>query len=54
MEIKLGEKKRLSSKERAYLIDQICKTSYYMEKFGQLDERAEKELIVSIFLKLQE
>jgi hypothetical protein len=54
MEIKIGEKKALNLRERAYLMDKLCRTSYYVERFGELDEKTEKQLIVSIFLKLQE
>jgi len=45
--------KNLTSKEKAYLLDKLGNCSFYLEKFGELDEKTEKELIVSIFLKIQ-
>ncbi len=43
----------LNEKERAYLVDKISNSSFYIEKFGELDARSEERMIVSIFLKLQ-
>jgi len=54
MEVNILETKYLTDREKAYILDQLCRTSYYKDSFGELDEREEKELIVSIFLKLQE
>jgi len=53
MEVKILEKKRLTDEEKAYILDQLCRTSYYEEKFGTLDKDSERQIIVSIFLKLQ-
>ncbi|HJX50627.1 MAG TPA: hypothetical protein VJ438_04140 [Candidatus Nanoarchaeia archaeon] len=54
MEVNILQKKGLTDKEKAYLLDKIVNTSYYFEQFGELDSKTEEKLIVSIFLKLQE
>lgn len=43
----------LTPQERAYLLDKISNSSFYVEKFGGLDFKSEERMIVSIFLKLQ-
>ncbi len=47
-----GEKV-LTVRERAYILDKIGGTDFFVEEFGQLDEMVEKELVVSIFRKLE-
>jgi len=44
---------KLSRQERAYILDRIANTSYYVEGFGELDAKTEEALILSIFLKIQ-
>mgnify|MGYP000262331522 CR=1 FL=1 len=46
------EEKVLTAKERAYILDKIGNTSYF-EEFGDLEDIQEKELVVSIFKKLE-
>ena len=53
MEVNILKTKHLTDKEKAYILDQLCRTSYYKDKFGDLDRDSEREIIVSIFLKLQ-
>ena len=43
----------LTIKERAYIIDKIGGTTYYKDEFGQIDPGTEKEIIASIFKKLE-
>jgi len=43
----------LTIKERAYIIDKIGGTTYYKDEFGQIDSETEKEIIASIFKKLE-
>ena len=43
----------LTIKERAYIIDKIGGTTYYEDEFGHIDSETEKEIIVSIFKKLE-
>ena len=44
----------LTKEEKAYILDQIGNTSYYVESFGELTAAREEKLILSIFLKIQE
>lgn len=54
MEIREVEKiSLLDDRERAYLLDKISNSSFYVEKFGELDFKSEEKMIISIFLKLQ-
>jgi len=43
----------LTIKERAYIIDKIGGTTFYEDEFGQIDPGTEKEIIASIFKKLE-
>jgi len=43
----------LTARERAFIIDKICGSSYYADEFGELSKKKEKELIFSIFKKLE-
>ncbi len=43
----------LTIKERVYIIDKIGGTTYYEDEFGPIDSKAEKEIIASIFKKLE-
>jgi len=43
----------LTVRERAYILDKIGNTSYYLDEFGHIDTKKEQELIVSIFKKLE-
>ncbi|MDP2672695.1 MAG: hypothetical protein Q8O84_02700 [Nanoarchaeota archaeon] len=43
----------LTIKERAYIIDKIGGTTFYEDEFGQIDSETEKEIIASIFKKLE-
>ena len=47
-----GEKV-LAVKERAYILDKIGGTDFFVEEFGEVGEEEEKELVVSIFRKLE-
>lgn len=44
---------KLSRQERAYILDRLANTSYYVEEFGKIDAKTEEALILSIFLKIQ-
>lgn len=44
----------LTRKEKAYILDQIGRASYFEDEFGQLNNLEEERLIRSIFLKMQE
>ncbi len=43
----------LTIKERAYIIDKIGGTTYYEDEFGPIDSETEKNLVLSIFKKLE-
>jgi len=46
--------KLLSEKERAYILDKICNASFYIDQFGEISSGEERQLIISIFGKIQE
>jgi hypothetical protein len=43
----------LTKQERAYILDRVANSSYYIDEFGKLDAKTEEALILSIFLKIQ-
>ncbi|MBI2004085.1 hypothetical protein HYS72_01340 [Candidatus Pacearchaeota archaeon] len=43
----------LTIKERAYIIDKIGGTTFYEDEFGPIDSKTEKEIIASVFKKLE-
>lgn len=43
----------LTVRERAYILDKIGNTDFYLQEFGELSEEAEKDIVVSIFKKLE-
>ncbi|MEK6817430.1 MAG: hypothetical protein AABX80_01385 [Nanoarchaeota archaeon] len=43
----------LTIKERAYIIDKIGNTTYYMDEFGSIDKETEEKMIASIFKKIE-
>ncbi len=43
----------LTIKERAYILDKIGGTNFFSEEFGKIGETEEKELVISIFRKLE-
>ncbi len=43
----------LTQEEKAYILDSLTRSSYYEDWFGKLNEIQEKNLIISIFSKLQ-
>lgn len=47
------DEKILTVKERAYILDKIGGTDFYVEEFGRIDEEEEKVLVVSVFRKLE-
>jgi|TARA_Y100000310_G_scaffold140092_1_gene139436 hypothetical protein len=49
-----GKAKLLSEKERAYILDKISNASFYRDQFGEINSIEERELIISIFGKIQE
>ncbi len=47
------EERVLTVKERAFILDKIGNTSFFYDEFGELDAKMEKELVDSIFKKLE-
>ena len=53
MVMKIIPSRMLTREEKAYILDNLTKSSYYEDMFGKLGALEEEKLIVSIFSKIQ-